>query len=224
MIVLEHVSKSYEVTGAEVRALDDVVLEVPAGQFVVVRGPSGSGKSTLLALVGGLSRPSSGRVAVAGRDLAKLGPAALALFRAETAGFIFQTFHLVPYLNVVQNVALGAARGRESDAQRQARSLLDRFGLGHRQNHVPAQLSVGECQRVAVARAILKRPPLLLADEPTGNLDSTNAEGVLDMLFAFHADGGTVVLASHQDGERLAALRTVSLREGRLQSSESLRP
>jgi putative ABC transport system ATP-binding protein len=221
MIALEHVCKAYDVAGVEVRALDDIVLEIPAGQFVVVRGPSGSGKSTLLALVGGLSRPSSGRIVVAGRDLAKLGPAALARFRAETVGFVFQTFHLLPYLNVVQNLALGATVGRESDAQRQAHSLLERFGLGHRRNHVPAQLSIGECQRVAIARAILKRPPLLLADEPTGNLDSANAGAVFDMLAAFHADGGTVVLATHQDQQRLSAPRTLSLCEGKLRLPEA---
>ena len=130
----------------------------------------------------------------------------------------------MPYLNVLQNVALGAAAGQEAEAQHQAQSLLERFGLGHRQNHVPAQLSTGECQRVAIARAILKRPPLLLADEPTGNLDAANAEGVLDMLWAFHAEGGTVVLATHQDGQRLASLPTVSLCEGKVQPSELLSP
>jgi len=212
MIRLEQVSKVYRTPGGAVRALGGVDLEVPVGQFAVVQGPSGCGKSTLLSLIGGLAGPTSGRVVVAGEDLGQMSASGRAEFRARRLGFVFQTFHLLPYLDIQSNVALAALPGEHDSAGDRARELLQRFRLDHRLGHRPAELSIGECQRVAIARALLNRPSLLLADEPTGNLDSDSACAVLDLIAAFHREGGTVVLVTHQDwvaryGERVIALR-----------------
>ncbi|NUQ60873.1 MAG: ABC transporter ATP-binding protein [Pirellulales bacterium] len=220
MIHLENASKTYQTADGPVHALAEISMDVPPGEFVVVRGPSGSGKSTLLTLVGGLSRPSSGRVIVAGEDLRLLNASARARFRAERIGFVFQTFHLVPYLTVVENVAVAALPDSKGAVRRRASALLEEFGLGHRLNHRPAELSTGECQRVAIARAMFNRPKLILADEPTGNLDSDNAGTVLTLLADFHRLGGTVLLVTHQEfspGD--AQQRTVTLREGRIESA-----
>jgi len=219
MIRLEHVTKTYLTTNGPVYALADVSLEIPEGQFTVVRGPSGCGKSTLLTLVGALGTPTSGRVEVAGKSLAAMSSAARARFRATTVGFVFQTFHLVPYLTVLENVAAAAIPGLEKAARRRAQDLLEEFGLGHRLFHRPAELSTGECQRAAIARALINRPQLLLADEPTGNLDPENATGVLDLLAAFHRDGGTVLLVTHQELASRFAQQTIRLRNGRIDGS-----
>jgi len=216
MIRLERVGKVYQTPRGAVRSLEGIDLEVPAGQFVVVRGPSGSGKSTLLLIAGGLQTATSGRVVVAGEDLTALGPAARARFRAAKVGFVFQTFHLLPYLSVLENIALGGTAERPK-ARRQARELLDRFQLGHRMYHRPAELSTGECQRVAIARALINRPALILADEPTGNLDPANSAAVLDMLAEFHQRGGTVLLVTHQEGAVRFAQQTVSLKNGTIE-------
>ena len=199
-----------------VHALSDVSLHVEAGEFVAVRGPSGCGKSTLLTLVGGLGRPSSGQIRVAGEDLAALSSAALTRFRARHIGFVFQMFHLLPYLTVLENVMAAALPGRANEARQRAQELLERFQLTHRLRHRPAELSTGECQRVAVARAMINGPSLILADEPTGNLDPENAEAVLRLLAGFHGEGGTVLLVTHQEFAARYAQRTILLREGRL--------
>lgn len=215
MITLEDVSKIYRTAHGEVRALDGLSLQIEAGEFVAVRGPSGSGKSTLLALVGGLARPTAGRVEVAGSDISAMSSAQRARFRAERIGFVFQMFHLLPYLSVLDNV-LVAAPQRSRDFRQRALDLLERFGLTPRRWHRPGQLSAGERQRVAMARALLNRPQLLLADEPTGNLDDRNAESLLDLLAQFHQDGGTILLVTHHANAADRAQRSICLEAGRV--------
>jgi len=197
-----------------VHALREVTLSVERGEFVAVQGPSGCGKSTLLLIAGGLSMPTSGRVIVVGQELPAVSPAERARFRAERVGFVFQMFHLLPYLNVVQNVVAAALPDQHAAARDRAAELLERFQLGHRLTHRPAELSAGERQRVAIARALINQPDLLLADEPTGNLDPQSATGVLDLLGEFHRGGGTVLLVTHQQQAAGYAQRTIRLQDG----------
>ena len=213
MIELQGVSKAYQTAAGRVVALADATLSVADGQFAVIRGPSGSGKTTLLSIVGGLASPSAGRVAVAGRDLTAMSPAERSRFRAATVGFVFQTFHLLPYLTVLDNVLVAATAGAAA-ARSRALELLERCQLGPRLRHRPDQLSTGECQRVAVARAMMNRPALILADEPTGNLDPDNAAAIFDMLAAFRQAGGTVLVVTHQDVGAKHAGQTILLRGG----------
>jgi ABC-type lipoprotein export system ATPase subunit len=213
MIRLEQVSKAYRRPEAPVQALDGISLTIDAGQFVAVCGPSGCGKTTLLSIVGALVRPSAGRVIVAGDDLGTMSAAERAQFRAKKVGFVFQMFHLLPYLSVLENVLLAADDGAVRDT---ARELLERFGLGPRLSHRPAELSAGERQRVAIARAMIHRPPLILADEPTGNLDGQSAAEVLEILDDFHRQGATVLLVTHQEQAAAKADRVVLLRAGRV--------
>ena len=223
MIHLDNVTKTYHRTDGPVHALAGISLDIPTGEFVVVRGPSGCGKSTLLTVVGGLGTPTAGRVVVDGEDLVAMSAAARARFRAERIGFVFQTFHLLPYLTVVDNVAAAALPGPRAEVRRRAQQVLEKVGMGHRLNHRPAELSTGECQRVAVARATINAPRLLLADEPTGNLDPENAAVVLSLLGDFSRQGGgTVLLVTHQETAAEYASRTVSLRGGKLDSQRSL--
>ncbi len=216
MIHLTNVSKLYRKAKETVRALDDVSIEVARGEFVAIRGPSGSGKSTLLSLVGALDTPSFGEVVVDGRALAKLTVAQRARFRAEAIGFVFQMFHLLPYLTVLENVLVAAGRGRRAAVNGRAAELLERFGLSHRITHRPSELSAGERQRVALARALLNNPALLLADEPTGNLDADNASAVFEALTDFHRRAGTVLLVTHDDAAARRAQRIIHLERGRM--------
>ncbi len=218
MISCEHLSKVFEKRDGRVVALSNVDLRVDEGEFLSVVGPSGSGKSTLLMILGGLIRPTSGAVTVAGTSLAGLRPAELSAFRARTVGFVFQLFHLVPYLTSVENVLLAAYSGRSggADDSTRAEELLTSMGLGDRLTHTPGELSAGEKQRVALARALFSDPPLLLADEPTGNLDPERGRVVLDHLAKIHQEGKTVVLVSHSPEVAGVAQRTVSLRAGEL--------
>jgi len=207
---IHNLTKTY---GA-VRAVDDVSLSVGSGEFVAIQGPSGCGKSTLLLAAGGLLRPDTGNVIVDGQDLYTLSPDERARFRAEHIGFVYQQFHLVPYLSVLDNVlvpslASSALRGR-------AVELVAQFGLADRAHHVPAQLSVGERQRCALARALLNRPKLLLADEPTGNLDRENGQVVLDCLREFAGNGGAVLLVTHDNNAIGVAHRWIRLRQGKV--------
>jgi ABC-type lipoprotein export system ATPase subunit len=172
-----------------------------------------------LALVGGLAQPTSGKVIVAGQNLGAMSSHELAAFRAANVGFVFQMFHLLPYLSVVENVLVAAGPGDAASARNRAEELLNRFGLTARRTHVPAQLSAGERQRVAMARALLNRPKLLLADEPTGNLDAESAAAVLELLADFHTSGGTVLLVTHEEQAAAIAQRTITLRNGRLASA-----
>lgn len=216
MIELQAVSKVYPSAKGEVRALDNVSLNVEAGEFVAVRGPSGCGKSTMLALIGGLAVPTSGRVTVSGCNVSSMSSAARAQFRADNIGFVFQMFHLLPYLSVFDNVLLAAASQNDAGLRAETEALLEKFGLTDRRLHRPAQLSAGERQRVAMARALLNHPKLLLADEPTGNLDPKNASSLLELLTSFHQDGGTILLVTHDDKASSRADRTIELDQGRL--------
>jgi ABC-type lipoprotein export system ATPase subunit len=220
MIRLENVSKTYRTARQPVCALSNVTLKVVPGEFVAVRGPSGCGKSTLLMIVGGLGRATSGRVVVAGEDLSTASSAALAQFRAQRIGFVFQMFHLLPYLTVWENVVAAALPGQESAARDRAKDLFEKFRLADRLGHHPGELSAGERQRVAIARALINRPQLILADEPTGNLDAESAAGVLTLLADFHRDGGTVLLVTHQEQAAGYAQRTVLLRAGAMVSGD----
>jgi ABC-type lipoprotein export system ATPase subunit len=198
-VVLEvtDLSKRYSGPSGVVHALSGLSLAVGAGEFVAVQGPSGCGKSTLLLAAGGLLRPDGGQVCVAGQDLYALNAEARAVFRAAHIGFVFQQFHLVPYLSVLDNVLAPTLALRREGALARAGELIAQFGLRDRQHHLPEQLSVGERQRTALARAVLNRPELLLADEPTGNLDKDNAGLVLEALAGFARAGGAVLLVTH---------------------------
>ena len=216
MIRCDDVTKTFRKNGSEVVSLDRFTAEIAEGEFVAVRGPSGSGKTTLLLTLGGMQRPSAGTVQFGGRDLYALSPADRAGLRSAEIGFVFQMFHLVPYLDLLGNVLL-AAPGRPSDAERErAAGLLDELGLAKRATHRPGELSAGERQRLAVARALLNRPRLILADEPTGNLDPENAAEVIRHLAEFHRAGGTVMLVTHGTAAETHADRILRLEQGRL--------
>lgn len=209
----EQVSKRY----GEVSVLRDVSFEVSRGQSVAVVGPSGSGKSTLLHVIGTLDRPSSGRVEFNGRDPYALTGKELARFRNQGIGFVFQDHHLLPQFSVLENVLLPtlAFRDERRDAAERARELIERVGLGHRTDHRPAALSGGERQRVAVARALVNRPALLLCDEPTGSLDRARADEVGDLLFEIHAQEETILIGVTHSPEIAARFeRRLELREG----------
>jgi ABC-type lipoprotein export system ATPase subunit len=216
MIHLEEVTKLYPTPHGSVSALGGVSLDVAPGEFVAVRGPSGCGKSTLLTIIGSLGMPTSGRVVVAGEDLVNASPGARARFRAERLGFVFQTFHLLPYLTVRENVVAAALPGSRATVDARADELLCQFGLADRRQHRPAELSTGECQRVAVARAMINQPQLILADEPTGNLDADNSAAVLELLADYQRQGGTVLLVTHQESAARYAQRTVLLHQGKI--------
>jgi putative ABC transport system ATP-binding protein len=212
------VAKEYRRGDLAVRALDGVDLAVGPGSFVAIVGPSGSGKSTLLHLLSALDRPTAGEVVVAGRPVAELGDDELSDLRRDEVGFVFQFFNLLPTLSAWENVALPATFGgaRLGTLRGRAVGLLDRVGLGHRVDHRPAELSGGQLQRVAVARALMASPSLVVADEPTGNLDSAAGEQVLDLLSGLVADGMTLVMVTHSEEAAARADRVVQLRDGRI--------
>jgi len=197
MVRLERVSKLYRRRHGDVKALDDVSIHVKEGEFVVVRGPSGSGKTTLLFCMGGMLRPTEGQVIADGKDIYDMSKRERTKFRAEKIGFVFQMFHLVPYLNLVDNMLLpsgaGSARSRLEDAE----ELLEWLNLKDRMYHKPSELSAGEKQRTAMARAMLKHPKIILADEPTGNLDPENSKEITEHLAEFQQRGGTVIVVTH---------------------------
>jgi putative ABC transport system ATP-binding protein len=212
------VARIYPTGATAVVALDGVTLEVRRGEFLAVMGPSGSGKSTLLNILAGLERPTRGAVVVDGADLSELDEVALASYRREKVGMIFQAFNLLPRYRVVENVALPllfAGVPRERRLAR-ARAVLERIGMGPRAEHRPSQLSGGELQRTAIARALVTEPSLLLADEPTGNLDSANGESLLTLIAELHARGQTVVLVTHDVSIASRAERIVRMRDGRI--------
>ena len=214
MICVENVTKTYRTSRGPVNALDHASLEVSRGEFVVVRGPSGCGKSTLLLLLGGMLRPSEGCVLFEDADLYAMPHRQRNRLRAARIGFVFQMFHLIPYQSVLENVVLpGAGRA----AREETRVLLDQFGLAQRAYHRPGELSAGEKQRAAIARALVNRPSLVLADEPTGNLDPENAAAVFGHLAAFHkSTGGTVIVVTHGTDAAPYANRTLQLRAGKI--------
>jgi len=218
MIRFDQISKVYQTAKGAVKSLDNVTLEIKAGEFVAIRGPSGCGKTTLLLTVGGMLRPTSGHVAVDGEDLYQLSIRERAQFRARKIGFVFQMFHLVPYLSVWENVMLAAGPGANGASSAKAKDLLARLGLASRSHHTPAELSAGERQRAAIARALVNQPKMILADEPTGNLDPENAAEVFRHLRDFQRAGGTVIVVTHGSGAEECADGVIQMREGRIET------
>jgi putative ABC transport system ATP-binding protein len=217
MIEIVGLTKTLRSGDRPLAILHGIDLTVPAGEFVAIMGPSGSGKSTLLGLMAGLDAPTSGSVKLAGESLVGLGEDALARLRGRLLGFVFQSFHLIPTLTAEENVAVPLELRGDADARARARALLATVGLGERGHHLPAQLSGGEQQRVALARAFVAEPKILLADEPTGNLDSATGERVLALLTDLRARAGTtLVLVTHDAGLAARADRVVTLRDGRV--------
>ncbi len=222
LITLKGVSKRYDVAGNTVSALDDVDLTVARGQRVAIVGSSGSGKSTLLNLIGCLDTPTSGEYVLDGRDISAQDPRRLARIRNTEIGFVFQSFHLLPRLtalaNVMQPLVYGGVPMRER--RRLALAALARVGLQDRGTHLPSQLSGGQRQRVAIARACVTRPSIVLADEPTGNLDSTATRQVMDVLDTLHGEGQTILIVTHETDIATRCERTVELADGRIVRDE----
>ena len=217
LLELRGVAKRYRQGSEVVVALDGVDLDVDAGEHVALVGRSGSGKSTLLHLAGGLDSPDAGTVCVGGRDVSRMSAGDRAALRRREVGFIFQFFHLLPTLTVAENVELPLLLDRRRDTKRAVPALLDRLGIAHRAAHLPSQLSGGEMQRAAIARALITGPELLLADEPTGNLDSATGELVLDALLETVRDSGVaLVLVTHDEAAAARAGTVLRLRDGRL--------
>jgi putative ABC transport system ATP-binding protein len=217
MIQVDNVSKRYALGGVSVDALNNVNLSINEGEFVAVTGPSGSGKSTLLYTLGGLLTPFEGTVKVFGQDIYSLDQRERARFRRENVGFIFQTFELLPYLTAVENVMLPLSIDDISNWEQEERATeaLEKVGLGNRANHKPSELSGGEQQRVAVARGIVNEPNLLLADEPTGNLDQSTGDGIMNLLTSLNRDDGqTIVFVTHDQSRTSLADRVVGMVDG----------
>jgi putative ABC transport system ATP-binding protein len=211
LVHIDALSKHY----GNVRALDGVSFDVQQGEWIAIMGPSGSGKTTLINILGGLDTPTAGQAIVDGTDVAQLDEAGLTRFRAEKIGFVFQQFHLVPYLTAIENVMLAQYFHSTTD-ENEARLALERVGLGDRLNHLPSRLSGGEQQRVAVARALINHPKLVLADEPTGNLDEANAETVIRLLRELHTEGHTILMVTHDPEIGRLADRRIDLAHGRV--------
>lgn len=218
MLRINDISKVYQKSDGTVHALKDVSLHVAEGQFVSIQGSSGSGKTTLLLAAGALLEPTTGTVELDGDDLYAAGTEARAAVRAAKIGFVFQQFHLVPYLSVLENVLSPSLALSGDGADERAEELIGTFGLAHRITHLPSELSAGECQRVALARALLNQPKLVLADEPTGNLDEGNADIVLGALTQFADGGGSVLMVTHSAEVAHRAHRTIRLEAGSILS------
>lgn len=219
IIKLEGVEKVYRTKEIETLALQNINLDVEKGEFVSIMGPSGCGKSTLLNIVGLLDNASAGRVSILGEDVEKLNDTQRSAFRNRNIGFVFQSFHLIPTLNVAENVALPLIyRNGVGHSERQERvaRVLERLGLSHRTKHLPTQLSGGQCQRVAIARAIVGDPEIILADEPTGNLDSKMGAEVMDLLHELNKkDGRTIIMVTHNEEQARQTDRIIRLFDGR---------
>ena len=219
MIHLDKVTKRYHTRHGDVKALDQVDLTINDGDFVIVRGPSGSGKTTLLLSIGGMLQPTEGRIHANGYDIYAMSKKARAKFRSENIGFVFQMFHLIPYLNILENVLLPSSVVRNRSRVSEAIELLERLNLSERKHHKPSELSAGEKQRTAIARAILNHPKIVLADEPTGNLDPVNSDEIFGYLSDFHHTGGTVIVVTHEMKVNEYADRVICLKKGRIEES-----
>ena len=221
-IRIQHLTKHYQMGGQIVRALDGIDLDIEANTLTVVMGPSGSGKSTLLYLLGGLDRATSGEISIDGQQLEDMDENALALFRRRTMGFVFQSFNLISSMTALENVSFpmqfaGAPTKRR---HQQARSLLDQVGLGNRADHRPTELSGGQQQRVAIARALVNNPSLILADEPTGNLDTSSGAAIMQLLSDLHNSGRTVLVVTHDPRMIRFATHKLFLLDGRIVSED----
>ena len=218
MIRLENITKTYEKHGQTLRALEDVSLHVPKGDFLAITGPSGSGKTTLMNILGCLDRPTTGKYLLEGTTVEGLGGAAAADIRNRKIGFIFQSFNLIGSMSALENVELPLVLRGESRKIRRQKALeaLARVGLQDRAGHRPAELSGGQQQRVAIARVLAAQPPLILADEPTGNLDGATSREILSSLRQLHGEGQTIVMITHDDGIAAAAPRQMRMESGRL--------
>lgn len=218
MIQVSGLTKTISTPAHRVEILKGIDLEIPRGQFAAIMGASGSGKSTLLGLLAGLDTPTSGHIILDGEDITGLEEDQLALLRGRKIGFVFQSYHLIPTLTAEENVMLPLElSGNSNDGAKRARELLERVGLFDRRDHYPVQLSGGEQQRVALARAFVVRPPILLADEPTGNLDTANGTLVLELLVALNRrEGTTLVLVTHDQQVSTQADRRITMRDGRV--------
>ena len=217
----KQVTKSYVIGDRQMAVLDSVTFDIHPGEFVVIMGSSGSGKSTLLSVLSGLDQPSQGRISIDGIDVTDWSEDRLAPIRNSTFGFVFQSFHLVPSLNALENVAFPAELRGDKDGRQRARSLLERVGLDARMTNFPHQLSGGEKQRVAICRALINNPQIIFADEPTGNLDSKNGAGIIDLLIQLHRERqATLVLVTHAPDVAELAGRIITLADGKVVADE----
>jgi putative ABC transport system ATP-binding protein len=223
VIRLENIQRRYVSDDVETTALHDIDLEVAQGEFLAIMGPSGCGKSTLLNTLGAVDRPSGGRYLFGDRDLATLSESALARFRGETLGFVFQSFNLIDELTIAENIELGLIYRKDRQTDRRARvaAAMDKVGIAHRAQHYPHQLSGGQQQRAAIARAVVGAPKLILADEPTGNLDTQNGQQVMDILSGLNAEGATIVMVTHSPSHADMAKRRIDMLDGRIVASAS---
>ncbi len=221
ILAADRLSKHYTLGGQKITVLNEVSLAVAKGEFVVITGNSGSGKTTLLSLLSGLDLPSSGRIAIAGCDITGLTEDQLAPLRNSLTGFVFQAFHLIPSLNALENVMFPAELKKDPEARAKAERLLDRVGLLPRRHNFPEQLSGGEQQRVAICRALINGPEIVFADEPTGNLDSRNSDGIIRLLLDLHDDQRTtLVMATHSQSLAARADRVIRLNDGRITDAD----
>lgn len=221
LIELRTVSKYYESAGERVAALKDLHLNIDAGEFIAVMGPSGSGKSTLLNILGGLSHPAVGKLLVDGIDIYQLKGEKLADYRREYVGFVFQSFQLIPYLTILENVMLPLAilPSRNGDRRDVALRVLEKVDLAEKGRRLPNQLSGGEQERVAIARALVNSPPIILADEPTGNLDSGTGKDIMELLSALNSEGQTIIMVTHNPENARYAHRVIQLKDGQVQEA-----
>lgn len=222
LVALKGFSKHYRMGEGLVEALSRIDLSIDRGEFIAVMGPSGSGKSTLMHLIGCLDKPTEGTYLLDGSDISSLNDAALSQIRSEHIGFVFQSFNLIPQLNVYENVAVPFQYQTKpkADIHRAVSSAIDRVGLTHRTKHLPRELSGGEMQRVAIARAIAIEPWLILADEPTGNLDSENGKKILSLFGSLHAQGATLLMVTHDEAVARHAQTIVRMRDGKIITRE----
>ena len=221
---ISNLTKIYEMGEEKVVALDKVSLEVPEGDYVAIMGPSGSGKSTLLNILGCLDKPTSGNYQIGGESVEEMNDEDLSALRAKSIGFIFQSYNLIPYLNVLENISLPASYEKESNLDdKKARELATIVGLGDRTTHLPLQLSGGQQQRVGIARSLANDPAFVLADEPTGNLDSKTTSEILELLDEFNQRGKTVILVTHEEEVAARACRIIRMKDGQIVSDERSR-